>query len=165
VYFPGSTIGNFGPAEAVALMARMAELCGEGGAALIGVDLRKPKEVVEPAYNDAAGVTAEFNRNILVRLNRELGADFDLTHFEHRAFFDLDHSRIEMHLVSLRRQAVHVGGVTVPFARGECIRTECSYKYSPEAFRVMAGEAGLRVRQVWTDDAGLFSVQYLEVAP
>jgi dimethylhistidine N-methyltransferase len=164
VFFPGSTVGNFGPAEAVRLLARMAEICGPGGAALVGVDLRKPKELVEPAYNDAVGVTAEFNRNLLVRINRELGADFDVERFRHRAFFDEQHGRIEMHLVSRRRQEVHVGGATFRFARGESIRTEYSYKYSPEAFRTLAGEAGLRVRQVWTDEGGLFSVQYLEVA-
>jgi dimethylhistidine N-methyltransferase len=163
VYFPGSTIGNFGPDEAVRLLAGIAALGGPGGGLVIGVDLRKPAAAVEPAYNDAAGVTAAFNLNLLARINRELGADFDLDAFEHRAFFDEDHSRIEMHLVSRRPQAVHLGRATVRFAPGEGIRTEYSYKYSREAFARLAHAAGLAVRRVWTDDTGLFSVQYLEV--
>jgi dimethylhistidine N-methyltransferase len=164
VYFPGSTIGNFGPDEAVALLARMAGLVGPGGGVLIGMDLRKAAAVVEPAYNDAAGVTAAFNRNLLARINRELGADFDVGQFAHRAFFDESHSRIEMHLVSRRRQVVHLGGAVVRFARGESIRTELSYKYSRVAFASLAGAAGLAVRRVWTDAGGLFSVQHLEGA-
>jgi dimethylhistidine N-methyltransferase len=163
VYFPGSTIGNFGPGEAVGLLKGIAGLCGPGGGLLIGVDLHKPAAVVEPAYNDAAGVTAAFNLNLLARINHELGADFDLTGFAHRAFFDSEHSRIEMHLVSRARQTVHVGGSVISFAEGESICTEYSYKYSREAFRVLADTAGLDVRQVWTDSHGLFSVQYLVV--
>ena len=164
VYFPGSTIGNFGPAEAAGLLRTMVRHCGPGGAVLIGVDLRKPRELVEPAYDDAAGVTAAFNLNLLVRINRELGADFDLEQFAHRAFFNDEASRIEMHLVSRRRQAVHIGGATFRFAKGESICTEHSYKYTPEAFRELAASVGLAVRQVWIDEQGLFSVKYLEVA-
>jgi dimethylhistidine N-methyltransferase len=163
VYFPGSTIGNFGPDEAVRLLEGIAELCGPGGGLLIGVDLYKPAAAVEPAYNDDAGVTAAFNLNLLARINRELGADFDLAGFEHRAFFEPDHGRIEMHLVSRAAQTVHVGGTVISFAEGESIRTEYSYKYSPEAFRDLADAAGLEVGQVWTDPDGLFSVQYLVV--
>ena len=163
VFFPGSTIGNFGPTEAVRLMEGVARRCGSGGAFLVGVDLRKSKAILEPAYDDAAGVTAAFNKNLLVRINRELGADFDLDQFDHRAVFDEKHSRIEMHLVSRRRQAVRLDGTTIWFAAGESICTEHSYKYSPEAFRDMARAAGLSVRQVWTDADGWFSVQYLEV--
>jgi dimethylhistidine N-methyltransferase len=164
VFFPGSTIGNFGPSEAVRLMEGVAQRCGPGGGFLVGVDLRKPKAILEPAYDDAGGVTAAFNKNLIVRINRELGADFALDKFDHRAVFDERHSRIEMHLVSRVRQAVHLDGRTVRFAAGESICTEHSYKYTPEAFRDMARAAGLIVRQVWTDDAGWFSVQYLEVA-
>ncbi|HJZ93999.1 MAG TPA: L-histidine N(alpha)-methyltransferase [Gemmataceae bacterium] len=163
VYFPGSTIGNFGPAEARRLMEGIARLCGPGGGFLVGVDLRKSVAILEPAYNDAAGVTAEFNLNLLVRINRELGADFDPDSFEHRAVFNSDESRIEMHLVSRRRQVVRVAGATFRFAAGETICTEHSYKYTPEAFRHLARAAGLELRRVWVDDAGLFSVQYLDV--
>ena len=163
VFFPGSTIGNFGPAEAVRLMEGVARRCGPGGGFLVGVDLRKSKTILEPAYADAAGVTAAFNKNLLARINRELGADFDLDQFDHRAVFDERHSRVEMHLVSRRPQAVHLDGRAIRFAPGESICTEHSYKYTPEAFRDMARAAGLTVRRVWTDDAGWFSVQYLEV--
>jgi dimethylhistidine N-methyltransferase len=163
VFFPGSTIGNFGPSCAVQLMEGVAHRCGPGGAFLVGVDLRKSKAVLEPAYDDAAGVTAAFNKNLLARINRELGSDFDLDQFDHRAVFDERHSRIEMHLVSRRRQAVHLDGTTIRFAPGESICTEHSYKHTLDAFRDMARTAGLTVRQIWTDDAGLFSMQYLEV--
>jgi len=163
VYFPGSTIGNFGPTEAIRLMTGIGRLCGPGGGFLVGVDLRKPAAVLEPAYNDAAGVTAEFNLNLLARINRELGADFELDGFEHRAVFNTQHSRIEMHLVSRRRQVVRIDDTTIRFAAGETICTEHSYKYTPEAFRDLARGAGLDVRRVWSDEAGLFSVQYLEV--
>jgi dimethylhistidine N-methyltransferase len=162
VYFPGSTVGNFGPDDAVSLLKGIAELVGPGGGLLIGVDLRKPAAAVEPAYNDAAGVTAAFNLNLLARINRELGADFDLDGFAHRAFFDDAESRIEMHLVSRRRQSVRVGPAAFAFAAGESIRTEFSYKYSREAFRDLARAAGLEVRRVWTDEGELFSVQYAE---
>jgi dimethylhistidine N-methyltransferase len=163
VYFSGSTIGNFGPAEALALLARIARLCGPGGGLLIGVDLQKEARILEPAYNDRQGVTAAFNLNLLARINRELGADFDLERFEHRAFYDARHGRIEMHLVSRQAQLVHLGGATVRLAAGETIRTEYSYKYSREDFARLSAAAGLEVRQVWTDEQGLFSVQYAEV--
>lgn len=164
VFFPGSTIGNFGPPEAISLMEGIAARCGPGGGFLVGVDLRKSKAILEPAYDDAAGVTAAFNRNLLARINRELGADFDPTAFDHRAVFNETHSRVEMHLVSRRRQTVHIDNVAVRFAAGESICTEHSHKYTPAAFRDLARAAGLVVRRVWTDDARLFSVQYLEVA-
>jgi len=163
VYFSGSTISNFGPPEATALLANIARLCGPGGGLLIGVDLDKDPGIVEPAYNDALGVTAEFNLNLLARINRELGADFRLDQFRHHAFYDAGHTRIEMHLVSLRPQVVRVGGETFAFAEGESIRTEYSYKYSLGAFRQLAGQAGLEVERVRTDDQGLYSVQYLSV--
>jgi dimethylhistidine N-methyltransferase len=163
VFFPGSTIGNFGPTCAIELMTGVARRCGRGGAFLVGVDLRKSKAILEPAYDDAAGVTAAFNKNLLVRINRELGADFDVDQFEHRAVFDERHSRIEIYLVSRRLQVVHLDGQSIQFTAGETICTEYSYKYTLEAFRDLAHAAGLTVRQVWTDDAGWFSVQYLEV--
>jgi len=163
VFFPGSTIGNFGPHEAVRLMRGVARQCGPRGGFLVGVDLRKPREILEPAYDDAAGVTAAFNKNLLVRINRELGANFDLDQFQHRAVFDDRHSRIEMHLVSRKRQVVKVGGVSVWFAAGETICTEHSYKYTRETFRELAMSAGLALGEIWTDDDRLFSVQYLTV--
>jgi dimethylhistidine N-methyltransferase len=164
VFFPGSTIGNFGPADAIKLMQGVVRRCGSRGAFLVGVDLRKSKDILEPAYDDASGVTAEFNKNLLVRINRELGADFDLDQFDHRAVFNERESRIEMHLVSRRRQMVRLDGAQIWFAACETICTEHSYKYTREAFREMATSAGLEVRRVWTDDGGLFSVQYCEVA-
>ncbi len=163
VYFPGSTVGNFGPDDALRLLTGIAALCGPGGGLLVGVDLRKPAAVIEPAYNDRAGVTAAFNRNLLVRINRELGADFDPARFDHRAFFNAEHSRVEMHLVSREPQVVRVGGAVVRFAAGESVRTECSYKYAPEAFRRLAAMAGLEVVRTWTDAHHLFSVQLLAV--
>jgi dimethylhistidine N-methyltransferase len=162
VYFPGSTIGNFEPAGAVALMAGVARLVGPRGGFLVGVDLRKEPRVLERAYDDAAGVTAAFNRNLLVRMNRELDADFDLGRFAHRAVWAPAAGRIEMHLVSEADQLVQVGGVPIRFARGETICTEHSHKYTLPGFASLARRAGLAVRRVWTDPAGLFSVQYLE---
>ena len=163
VYFPGSTIGNFHRPEAAAFLASIAEVCGPGGGLLIGVDLRKSAGVLEPAYNDAQGVTAEFNLNLLRRMNTELGADFDLDGFAHRAFYDEKIGRIEMHLLSLRAQEVQVGSETILFEAGETIWTECSYKYSLPEFAAMAGPAGFEVRQAWTDREQKFSVQYLTV--
>jgi dimethylhistidine N-methyltransferase len=162
VYFPGSTIGNFTPNEAVKLMNGIARLVGIGGALLIGVDLRKAAHLVEPAYNDSAGVTAAFNLNVLARINRELDGNFDLRSFVHCAFFDDVHGRIEMHLVSKKRQVIRIGQVTISFVEGESIRTEYSYKYCPEHFAHLARQAGFEVRQVWMDDNRLFSVQLLD---
>ena len=161
VYFPGSTIGNFTATEATALLTSIAALVGETGGVLIGVDLQKPVAALEAAYNDAQGVTAAFNKNLLVRLNRELAADFDLEHFAHRAVWDADAGRIEMRLLSLRDQRVHIDGHTFTFTTGEHIRSEYSHKYTLEQFAGMAAAAGLRVHQVWTDREQLFSVQYL----
>jgi dimethylhistidine N-methyltransferase len=163
VFFPGSTIGNFGPADAVKLMQGVARRCGPRGGFLVGVDLVKSKDILEPAYDDAAAVTAAFNKNLLVRINRELGGNFDLNQFDHRAVFNERHSRIEMHLVSRKRQVVKIGGVPVWFAAGESICTEHSYKYTRESFRELAMAAGLALGQIWTDANGLFSVQYLTV--
>lgn len=163
VYFPGSTIGNFHRDQAGEFLARIADVCGPGGGLLIGVDLRKAASVLEPAYNDAQGVTAAFNLNVLERINSELGGDFALGGFAHTAFYNEFEGRIEMHLMSLRPQTVHLGGAEIAFEEEETILTECSYKYGLDEFAVMAASAGLTVRRVWTDPAQRFSVQYLTV--
>lgn len=162
VYFPGSTIGNFEPADALDLLHNFRRVVGAGGALLIGVDLRKDRATLETAYNDRAGVTAAFNLNVLTRFNRELGADFDLTAFRHRAVWNETESRIEMHLISLRDQTVHIGDEDITFTKDEYIHTESSYKYTPEGFAQLAGKAGFELQQLWMDESKLFSVQYLE---
>ena len=164
VYFPGSTIGNFDPADADALLRRVARLVGPGGGLLLGIDLRKDPAVLEPAYDDARGVTAAFNRNLLVRVNRELGADFDPDAFRHRAFYNRDRSRVEMHLVSVAGQRVRVGGRTFDFRAGESIHTENSYKYDPAEFARRAAGCGLRADETWTDESRYFAVVYLTSA-
>lgn len=161
VFFPGSTIGNFHPDQAVAFLRRMAGVCGQTGGILIGVDLQKDVAILEAAYNDADGVTATFNLNLLHHLNRELGADFDTDQFTHHAPYNTRVGRIEMHLVSDCRQSVHIGGATIHFVAGEQILTECSYKYTLEGFAALVEQAGLRVEEVWTDPRHWFSVQYL----
>lgn len=163
VYFPGSTIGNFDPEDARELMRRMAKVAGRGGGVLLGVDLEKDRETVELAYNDPAGVTAEFNLNVLRRINGELGANFDLDAFHHKAIWNPARYRIEMHLVSEREQTVNIRGTEIRFAAGETIHTESSYKYTLERFAKLAASAGLRVEKVWTDARQMFSVQYLSV--
>ena len=162
-YYPGSTIGNFVPEDARRFLTRIAEVCGRDGGLLIGVDLKKDPLMLHRAYNDALGVTAAFNLNILARLNRELGADFALDRFRHYAFYNPVFARVEMHLVSLTEQVVRLRDITIHFDRGESIWTEASYKYNPPEFAALAAAAGWRVEQVWTDDRGLFSVQYLSV--
>ncbi|HET8699825.1 MAG TPA: L-histidine N(alpha)-methyltransferase [Gammaproteobacteria bacterium] len=163
VFFPGSTIGNFSRRQALDLLEVMAFEAKHDGALLIGVDLKKDPETLQAAYNDAAGVTAEFNKNVLVRLNRELGADFSLQNFRHRAVYDDDHGRVEMRLVSLKPQSVHVAGRTLDFAKGEYIVTEHSHKYSVEEFRELARRAGFEPVVTWVDADQLFSVHYLKV--
>lgn len=160
-YFPGSTIGNFESDGAIALLRQMARLVGVRGSVLIGVDLHKSVEILEPAYDDAAGITAAFNLNLLVRIDRELGGDLDPSRFRHRAFFDPEHGRIVMTLVSSCAQIVRVAGRRFRFAEGEAITTEYSHKYTREGFARLAAAAGLGVAQVWTDEAGWFSVQRL----
>jgi len=161
VYFPGSTIGNFDTHQAQAFLENIAAVCGPGGGLLIGVDLKKPPQILEPAYNDRQGVTAAFNLNLLRRINDELGADFDLSHFGHYAFYNALAGRIEMHLMSLQAQTVQIGNAEVTFEEEETILTECSYKYSLPGFTSLAKSAGLTVRKVWTDADQMFSVQYL----
>lgn len=160
VYFPGSTISNFDPIPAIRFLEHIAGVCGAGGGLLIGVDLKKNPVALHRAYNDSQGVTAAFNLNLLERINRELGADFRLDSFEHYAFYNPRESRVEMHLVSLRDQAVHVGETTVSFLKGESIWTESSYKFGLNEFEQMAASAGFRVEHVWTDQQNWFSVQY-----
>jgi L-histidine Nalpha-methyltransferase len=160
-FFPGSTIGNFSPEEAISFLKTVSGIV-RGGGLLIGVDLVKDVDVLHAAYNDARGVTAAFNKNILARANRELGANFELDAFAHHAFFNRDASRIEMHLVSRRDQDVRVAGQTISFSNGEHVHTEDSYKYTVESFRTLAWSAGLVPREVWCDPEGLFSVHWLE---
>ena len=160
VYFPGSTIGNFSSDAAHELMKVMHQEAGENGALLIGADLQKDKALLERAYNDSEGVTAEFNLNVLRRLNREFGGTFDLDGFRHRAVYNEDAGRIEMYLDSVTDQSAAVGGRTFRFAEGESINTEHSYKYTLEGFAAMAQAAGFLVERVWVDPEGLFSVQY-----
>lgn len=164
-FFPGSTIGNLQPDEAIRFLADWAERLGPGSAMVVGVDLRKDAAILEPAYDDAQGVTAAFTKNLLARANRELGADFEVDAFAHRARYDAAHGRIEIHLESLKDQAVRVGDSRFSLAAGERIHVEDSYKYSIDGFRGIARAAGFRPVQVWTDPAQLFSVHWLETAP
>jgi dimethylhistidine N-methyltransferase len=161
IFFPGSTIGNFTRAQALDLLAVMAEEAKPGGALLIGVDLRKDPAIIRAAYNDSRGVTAEFNLNVLARLNRELGADFDLTCFRHEAIYDEERGRIEMRLVSTCAQSIRLAGVSIPFAQGEYVITEYSHKYSIDEFHALARRAGFVPTRSWVDDDSLFSVHYL----
>ena len=160
-FFPGSTIGNFHPAEAAAFLSRVRQTVAPGGALILGVDRAKSKAVLVAAYNDTAGVTAEFNLNILERVNRDFGANFDVRAFRHVAFFNEGASRIEMHLESRRSQVVHIGETDISFGRGETIWTESSYKYSEEALGNLASAAGFSIDRLWTDDAGRFWVAWM----
>jgi dimethylhistidine N-methyltransferase len=162
VYFPGSTIGNFTPDQARDFLGHIADVAGENGGLLIGVDLKKDVAILEAAYNDAAGVTADFNLNMLVRLNREFDADFDLDAFRHKAVYNPGEGRIEMHLISKREQIACVAGERLAFHAGESILTEYSYKYTPEQFVALAAPF-FRVERVWTDPRQWFSVQFLTV--
>jgi dimethylhistidine N-methyltransferase len=161
VYFPGSTIGNFDPLPAKLFLEHVAGVCGPGGGLLIGVDLKKDPLVLHRAYNDSLGVTAAFNLNLLERVNRELNCDFRRDWFQHYAFYNPRESRVELHLVSLREQTVHVDNVGIPFVEGESIWTESSYKFTLDEFEQMALAAGFKVERAWTDEQQWFSVQYL----
>jgi dimethylhistidine N-methyltransferase len=164
VYFPGSTIGNFEPNGATKFLRRLIDLCGQDGGLLIGVDLQKDKGIIEAAYNDSLGVTAQFNLNLLEHANRELGADFDLNNWRHSAVYNSDEGRIEMYLISESDQRVHLEGRPFDFEAGEKILTEYSYKHTPEGFAALAHKAGFEFKKIWTDDAGLFGVFYFVVA-
>ena len=163
VYFPGSTIGNFKPDAASEFLARLVELAGDGGGLLIGVDLQKDRHVLESAYNDSAGVTAQFNKNLLARINRELSANFDLKHWSHHAIYNSTEGRIEIYLISDNEQAVHIGGREFQFRAGEEILTEYSYKHTIAGFIELARDAGFQFSQVWTDEARWFGVFYFTV--
>ena len=165
VLFLGSNLGNFDPDEAARFLRRIRGTMGGEDFALLGLDLQKDTAVLEAAYDDAAGVTARFNMNLLERINRELGGDFDLAAWEHRAVYDAARGRIEMHLVSRRSQLATVAGETYRFEAGETIHTESSYKYSLDGIRDLAAAAGLRLNRTWQDEDGLFSLNLLEPVP
>ena len=158
VYFPGSTIGNFDPEEAGRLLARFRRAAGDDGLVLVGVDLKKDPGALHAAYNDAQGVTAAFNKNVLRRMNEELGADFDLDAFHHYAFYAPVPGRIEMHLVSAKAQSVRIDGETFAFEDGESICTERSYKYDLRAAERLGRSAGLALSDGWLDDERRFAV-------
>ena len=161
-FFPGSSIGNLTSEEAVGLLGRIAQLVGNDGGLLIGVDLVKDIGVLEAAYNDQQKVTEAFNKNLLVRLNRELGANFQVDRFQHRAFYNRDLDRIEMHLVSEGEQVIRIADELIHFKAGETIHTENSHKYSIAGFHRLALRAGFHPVKVWTDPDDLFSIHYLQ---
>lgn len=163
MFFPGSTIGNLTPDEAQAFLLDLAETLGPGGRLILGSDLAKDREILELAYDDPEGVTAAFNKNLLVRMNRELDADAELDAWAHRAVYDPDAGRVEMHLVSQRDQTLHVCGHSFSFSTGESIHTENSYKYASDALRQLAAEAGFQRHNRWTDPKGWFAVESYHV--
>lgn len=160
-FFPGSTIGNFHPAEAAALLRHFTRMLGPGSQLIVGVDLKKDVTKLHAAYNDAAGITADFNLNLLRRANKELSADFSLSKYVHRAPYNRAAGRIEMHLVSTIGQTVKIDGKYFSFHRGESIHTENSYKYEIEQFAGLASSAGMHVQRTWSDRQHLFSVNLL----
>lgn len=160
VFFPGSTIGNFRLDTARVFLDTVASLTKENSGMLIGVDLKKEREILEAAYNDSAGITAKFNKNMLIRLNNELGADFSVDCFAHHAWYNEEKGRIEMHLVSRKDQLVHIGGEGIRFKEGETIHTENSYKYSQEEFEALVSD-WYNIEKVWTDERDYFSLQFL----
>src|ERR1700680_2510684 len=160
-FFPGSTLGNFEPHEACGFLRSARNILGQDAQMVIGVDLEKDERVLYEAYNDKAGVTARFNLNVLHRINRELGGNFDLSGFRHRAIYNRERHRIEMHLISRRAQTVRVLGRSFSFRAGETIHTESSYKYSLERFTALARGSGWTPRESWTDAASMFSVHAL----
>ena len=163
-FFPGSTIGNFEPHEAAAFLRNAAKILGTGATLIIGADLIKDTEILNAAYNDKDGVTAKFNLNLLVRINRELRGNFKLDTFEHHAFYNRERNRIEMHLASLKRQKVKVAGECFDFRAGETIHTENSYKYSVESLGALARGVGWQPAGVWTDKRKYFSIQAFKLS-
>ncbi len=163
VYFPGSTIGNFEPVEATEFLRRIVDLCDKNGGLLIGVDLQKDPDLLERAYNDSQGVTAQFNLNLLRRANHELQTDFDLERWRHRSIYNSAAGRVEMYLISEIDQTVHIANHKFRFRSGEKIITEFSYKYTPEGFTALASAAGFEFARMWTDEARLFGVFYFTV--
>ena len=158
VYFPGSTLGNFAPVKAIEIMNNFHRLCGVNGYVLIGVDLVKERQVLLDAYNDKAGITAAFNKNLLQRINNELSGTFNLDNFSHESRFNEQHSRIEMHLVSNRAQSVIINDQQIDFIEGESIHTENSHKYTLESFKQLAAQANLKLEQTWQDDSNYFAL-------
>lgn len=164
IFFPGSSIGNFEPNQARFFLRRLAAVLGSGNSLLIGYDLKKETALLEAAYNDAAGLTAAFNLNLLARINRELQADFGLDAFHHHAFYNEREGRVEMHLVSRRRQQVRLDGLAFEFEAGETIHTENSYKYQPDEFAALARQAGFTAVGTWTDERQWFALQHYVIA-
>ena len=162
VFFHGSTIGNFTHEEAVEFLKGTRETIGPEGVMLIGVDLKKDERILNAAYNDDQGITAAFNMNLLERLNRDLGATFDLSQFHHNAYYEAKLGRVEMHLVSLIKQSVTLGSEVIPFRKGETIHTENSYKYSQEQFKTLSFQAGYKTLKVWTDPNAFFGIFFLQ---
>lgn len=162
VFFPGSTIGNFTPEEAITFLKKYSQLIGPGGGLLIGADLKKDAEIFNKAYDDSEGVTAEFNLNLLTRLNREANASFALENFTHQAFYNSAESRVEMHLRSNIPQLVRVNKTVFRFQEGETIHTENSYKYSVDEFIALCAKASFKIKQHWKDSRGMFCVYYFE---
>lgn len=163
VFFPGSSIGNFEPEKASNFLANMVDLAGQQGGLLIGVDLKKEEQTLNAAYNDGAGITADFNLNLLQHINDRLDANFDLGKFQHHAFYNKQSGRIEMHLISDCEQQVNVSDKKFSFKEGESIHTENSYKYTIDEFQSLAKQVGFLPKKVWTDRQGLFSIHYMEV--
>jgi len=161
IFFPGSSIGNFEPDAAIGLLRQISELAGKGGALLIGVDLVKAPDILNAAYNDASGITGRFNLNLLYRINRELDANFNPAQFRHKAFYNQDDHRVEMHLVSQQMQSVRINGDCFDFENNESIHTENSYKYEVDVFGAMAKKAGFLTQCVWTDADRLFSIHHM----
>jgi dimethylhistidine N-methyltransferase len=161
VYLAGSTLGNFADADAISLLQRMRHVAGAGGALLLGLDLKKDPQLINAAYNDAAGITSQFTLNLLQRINRELAGDFRLDQFRHRACYEPVAGRIETDIVSTCRQRVHVASRSFEFAADEAMRVEISCKYDRADIERMAGAAGLRLAQSWADAAGQFAVVLL----
>jgi dimethylhistidine N-methyltransferase len=161
-FFPGSSLGNFEPNEALEFLRGVRRLLGAKGMFLVGLDTKKPAEILDAAYNDAAGVTAAFNLNLLHRMRRELDTDVDPGAFSHRAYYNREAGRIEMHLVSRQTQQVRVNGQSFRFQEGETLHTESSYKYAPTEFLSLAERAGLRPRRHWLDRGGLFAIYLLD---
>jgi dimethylhistidine N-methyltransferase len=162
-FFPGSTIGNFEPEDAAEFLRQAGRILGPGASMIVGVDRIKDTAVLNAAYDDAAGITAKFNLNVLARMNRELGGKFDLAAFRHRAFYNAEAHRIEMHLESRKAQSVTVAGRTFEFRKGETIHTENSYKYTVESFRALAERAGWRPMATWTDENDYFAIHALKL--
>ena len=164
IFFPGSTIGNCTPENAVRLLERAAALISNNGAMLIGVDCKKSTDILNAAYNDKDGYTAAFNLNLLARMQRELGAELDAEKFAHYAYYNATLGRIEMHLVSRDSQTIRLGNESFQFDEGDTIHTENSYKYTAHEFQRLAAEAGWNLKATWSDQSGLFNVHYLSLS-